>query len=127
MFNLKDELNENFFKVHPKVVDVYKAFSFDTMIYTDVEKMMKKYSQDVKRKRKMKNKLLVINEKIIPLENGRKKLVKRFKKYMSMYKVALNRYGIPEKKDELIKLADFYIEGYDRLLGIQKKPEEKTA
>ena len=126
MFNLKEELNEHFFVVHPSVGAVYKRFSFDMMVYSDVENILRKYSRDVKRKRKMKNKLSVINDKIIPMENGRKKLIKRFEKYMIAYKSAVNRYGIAEKKEELMKMADFYILGYKKLLGeIKDEPEKK--
>ena len=127
MFNLKEELSEHFFEVHPKVGEVYKRFSFDMMVYTDVEKILRKYSRDVKRKKKMKNKLFVINTKIIPMENGRKKLIKRFEKYMIAYKSAINRYGIAEKKEELLKMADFYILSYKKLLGeIKNEPESES-
>ena len=122
MFNLKEELNEHFFEVHPKVVDVYRTFSFDVMVYADLEKIKKKYYRDAKRKRKMKNKMIIIKEQLIPLENGRQKLLKRLKKYMMIYRKALNRYGVPEKKAELLKLADFYIGNYDKLIN---KGEQK--
>ena len=121
MFNLKEELQERFFTVHPSSIQFYKMFSFDMLLYDQLMKTEKKIRTQMQRKRKMKNMMYVFKTKFVPLQESKKKMVVRFKKYMQIYISLIKRYGKEEIKESLLAQANVILEGYKKKLDTDKK------